>query len=315
MTFQVKEPILVVGLGGAGTRLACQAGSHLDADVLEISNDQKDLQKEASIKVSTAPVINPSVQLIRGSSYNVHDEIRAKVSGYSTVVLMANLAGKAGSALAPVVSQICKDAGKETISFAIMPFRYEKGRIFNSGVALKRLRENSECTIVLDNDALLESNPNLSPNTCFEIANRAILHVVDSLRLSEIDSDTSILTTGMNNPDIEESLRGSLKMLYDDAPPNSVKYSMLYVTGGNNIPAGILNSISRITNGILESDSQVGLESTSSEESSVVMLSTVQGMTKFDSYDPLGVISQEDTLDWAEPESSIDCKLDLYQME
>lgn len=316
MVFQAKEPILVVGLGGAGTRLASQAGSHLGADVLEISNDQRDLQVETSIKVSTAPVINPSVQLIRGSSFKVHDDIRAKVSGYSTVVLMANLAGKAGSALAPVVSQICKEAGKEIISFAIMPFRYEKGRIFSSGVALKRLRENSGCTVVLDNDALLESNPNLSPNTCFEIANKAILHVVDSLRVSEIDSNTNILTTGMNNPDIEESLRGALKMLYDDAPPNSIKCSMLYVTGGNNIPAGVLNSISNITSGILEgNDSQIGLESTSSEESNVVMLSTVQGMTKFDSYDPLGAIPQEDTLDWSEPECSVDCKLDLYQLE
>ena len=140
--------------------------------------------------------------------------------------------------------------------------------------------------------------------------------MVDSLRTSEIDSETSILTTGIKNPDIEESLRDSLKMLYDDAPPGSTKCSMLYVTGGNNIPTGVLNSITSITSGILEgNNSQVDLESTSSKESNVVMLSTVQGMTKFDSYDPLGTISQEDTLDWSEPENSIDCKLDLYQLE
>ncbi len=316
MGFQVKEPILVVGLGGAGSRLAAQAGDRLGADVLVVSNDRRDLRAGNSIEVSTAPVVNPSVRLIRGSSYGSRDEIRAGIAGYSTVVLMASLAGRAGAALAPAVSEICREAGKETVSFAIMPFGYEKDRIFNSGIALKRLRENSGCTIVLDNDALLESNPSLSPSSCFDIANRAILHVAGSLQASDMDPETGILTTGTGNADVEESLRDSIKMLYDDAPPGSVKRSILYIAGGDDIPTGILNTIASITVGVLgEGDSQVSLESTSSEKPHVVMLSTVQGMTKFDGYDPLGSIPQENTLDWAEPEISIDCKLDLYQLE
>ena len=104
-------------------------------------------------------------------------------------------------------------------------------------------------------------------------------------------------------------------MLYGNAPPNSVKRSMIYVVGGNNIPAGVINSISNLTSGILsESNSQIDMSSTA-DESKVVMLSSIQGMTKFDNYDPLGVIPQEDTLDWSTPDCSIDCKLDLYQIE
>jgi len=38
-------------------------------------------------------------------------------------------------------------------------------------------------------------------------------------------------------------------------------------------------------------------------------------MTKFDNYDPLGMIPKEQTLDWETPDCSIDCKLDLYQLE
>jgi cell division protein FtsZ len=90
---------------------------------------------------------------------------------------------------------------------------------------------------------------------------------------------------------------------------------MLYVVGGNNIPAGILNSITNLTAGILnENNSQIDMSSTT-DESKVVMLSSIQGMTKFDSYDPLGMIPQENTLDWTTPDCSIDCKLDLYQLE
>jgi cell division protein FtsZ len=137
---------------------------------------------------------------------------------------------------------------------------------------------------------------------------------VKSLESSEISSETSILTTSKNGQSMEDSLRDSLKMLYENAPPNAIKSSMLYVTGGDNIPVGIINSIKNITSGITnEANSQIS--TSSSDESKVIMLSSIQGMTKFDNYDPLGMIPQEQTLDWDTPDCSIDCKLDLYQLE
>ena len=316
MSFQVKEPVLVIGLGGVGSKLAINAKDSINSDYLLISNDAKDFATESnSIHISTDSVINPSVQLIRGSTYKASEEIKSKIAKYSTVVLMSNMAGKAGSAIAPVVSEICKESDKGLISFAIMPFKYEKDRIFNSGISLKRIREDSECTIVLDNDSLLESNPDLSPKACYDIANSAIMHVVKSLGTSEISNETSILTTSKDGQDIEDSLRDSLKMLYGNAPPNSVKRSMLYVVGGSNVPVGVINSITSLTAGIVsESNSEIDMAS-NSDNSKVVMLSSIQGMTKFDNYDPLGMIPQEDTLDWSTPDCSIDCKLDLYQLE
>ena len=315
MSFQVKEPVLVIGLGGVGSKLANETKNTLNSDCLMISNDSKDFSSEnESIQVSTNPIINPSVQLIRGSTYKVSKKIKSKISQYSTIILMSNLAGKAGSAIAPVISEMCKEADKGLISFAIMPFKYEKERIFNSGIALKRIRENSQCTIVLDNDSLLESNPDLSPKACYSIANSAIMHVVKSLETTEISSETNILTTSKEGQNMEDSLRDSLKMLYQNAPPNTIKSSMIYVAGGENIPIGVINSIKNISNGITnKSNSQINIAS--SDESKVVMLSSVQTMTKFDNYDPLGMIPKDQTLDWDTPDCSIDCKLDLYQLE
>lgn len=315
MSFQVKEPVLVIGLGGVGSKLANETKNTLNSDCLMISNDSKDFSSEnESIQVSTNPIINPSVQLIRGSTYKVSKKIKSKISQYSTIILMSNLAGKAGSAMAPVISEMCKEADKGLISFAVMPFKYEKERIFNSGIALKRIRENSQCTIVLDNDSLLESNPDLSPKACYSIANSAIMHVVKSLETTEISSETNILTTSKEGQNMEDSLRDSLKMLYQNAPPNTIKSSMIYVAGGQNIPIGVINSIKNISNGITnKSNSQINIAS--SDESKVVMLSSVQTMTKFDNYDPLGMIPKDQTLDWDAPDCSIDCKLDLYQLE
>ena len=226
---------------------------------------------------------------------------------------MSNLAGKAGTGIGPIISRICKQGGKNLLSFAIMPFKFEKERIFQSGIALKRIRQDSQCTIVVDNDALLDSNPDLTQNKCHDISNKAIESMIHSLKSSEISGDTNIMSTSKVTDNVETSLKDSLRMLYEDAPPNSIKRSILYVYGGSNIPVGVLNTISNITGGTFDENStHVEI---SSEESKVVMLSSIQGETKFDKYDPLGIISQENTIDWDEPECSIDCEFDLKQLE
>ena len=313
MTFQLTEPILVIGLGGVGTRLAEKTKKSLNSDCLIISHDQNDITTENSIKISTKSVVNPSTHLIRGSTLETSDEIKKNITNYSTIILMSNLAGKAGTGIGPIVSKICKQEQKNLLSFAVMPFKFEKERIFQSGIALKRIRQDSQCTIVVDNDALLDSNPDLTQKQCYDISNNAIESMVHSLKSSEISDNTNILSTSKTADDIEVSLKDSLRMLYEDAPPNSIKRSMLYVYGDGNIPVGILNTISNITGGTFDEDS-THIEM-SSEESKVVMLSSIQGETKFDKYDPLGIISSEKTIDWDEPECSIDCELDLKQLE
>ena len=313
MTFQLTEPILIIGLGGVGARLAEKTKKTLNSDCLIISHDQKDLTAENSIKIPTKSVVNPSTHLIRGSTLETSDEIKKNITNYSTIILMGNLAGKAGTGIGPIVSKICKQEQKNLLSFTIMPFKFEKERIFQSGIALKRIRQDSKCTIFVDNDALLDSNPDLTQKQCYDISNIAIESMIHSLKSSEISEDINILSTSKSTDDIESSLKNSLRMLYEDAPPNSIKRSMLYVYGGNNIPVGVLNTISNITGGTFDEDS-IHIEM-SSEESKVVMLSSIQGETRFDKYDPLGIISTENTIDWDEPECSINCELDLKQLE
>ena len=162
MTFQLVEPILLIGLGGVGARLTEKAKKSLNSDCLLISHDQKDLTIENSIKISTKSVVNPSTHLIRGSALETSDEIKKNIVNYSTVILMSNLAGKAGAGIGPIVSRICKQEQKNLLSFVVMPFKFEKERIFQSGISLKRIRQDSQCTIVVDNDALLDSNPDLT---------------------------------------------------------------------------------------------------------------------------------------------------------
>jgi cell division protein FtsZ len=317
MEFEMKDPILVIGLGGAGCRLAANAKEILGCDCLLISHDAKDLNHEsAKILINTSPILNPSSYLIRGVSFGARSSITEKIQQYSTVMIIANLAGKSGAALAPIVSEIGKKLGKNVLSFGIMPYKFEKDRIFFSGISLKRLKANSDCTVIIDNDALLDSNPDLSPDVCNGITNTALLHVISTLRDSTVPLSTNILSTSKNIPDIETSLRDSIKMLYEDAPPNSIKSAMMYVVGGNKVPVGVLNSMVNTISGIFSDDStRVSLSVTSGEESKVVLLTSIDGETRFDKYDPLGIIPKQSVLDWDEPDSSVKIDLELEQIE
>jgi len=131
MTFEVTEPVLIIGLGGVGSKLALELKEVVNADCLCISNDKKDLNYDNSIEVSTKSIINPTIQLIRGCAGEQTDKIIKHVTNYETIIIMANLAGKAGAALSPTVSSICKEQNKNVLSFAIMPFKFEKDRISN----------------------------------------------------------------------------------------------------------------------------------------------------------------------------------------
>ena len=314
MTFEIKEPVLVVGLGGAGIKLASEMRDVLDADLLKISQDKKDVSEHNSIHISTKSIFNPSVQLIRGCAMEQSEKIEEHMSTYETVIIMVNLAGKSGAALAPVVSSICKEQNKNVLSFAIMPFKFEKNRIFQSGISLKRLRMNSDSTIIIDNDAILDSNPDFTAEKCYDVTNNAIKCLATSIKSSSLTDDTNIMSTSRSTENIEESVKDSIKMLYEDAPPNSIKRSMLYVYGADKIPVGVINSISNILGGIFdEENSQVDMST--SGNTNVVLLSAIAGETRFDKYDPLGVISKDKTLDWDEPETSFNCELDLPQIE
>ncbi|TLX72243.1 MAG: cell division protein FtsZ [Thaumarchaeota archaeon] len=317
MEFEIKEPILVIGLGGVGCKLAINAKEKLGSECLLISHDPKDLNSDNSkILINTNPILNPSSYLIRGVSFGALDSVKEKLESYSTIVIMANLAGKSGAALAPILSQVAKEMGKNVLSFGIMPFKFEKDRIFFSGVSLKRLKANSDCTIIIDNDALLDSNPDLTPDTCYTITNAALLEVVSSLKSSTLPLMTNILSTSKDGQDIQTSLRDSIKMLYEDAPPNSVKSAMLYVMGGNKVSVGTLNSMVNTISGIFNDDStRVSLSVMAGESSKVVLLTSIDGETRFDRYDPLGFISKQNTLDWDEPECSIKLDLNLTQIE
>ena len=316
----IKNPVLLVGIGGAGTRIATAASAALECKCLLISNDRKDLihnEMCTAVYVNSGEWVNPSSLKLRSFMQAHRNEMLTAIEGYSTVIVISNLAGRAGTAMAPIVCSMAKQSSI-VISMAIMPFRFEKDRIFNSGTALRRVREASESTIVMDNDAFLDNNPELSQEECFRITNNAIVEVIASISARTVEPAMNILCTSLASSNPESSLRDSIAMLYDTVPDaDTVKRAIVYVMGGDKVSIGELNKLAGYVRGIFQEDSstEVTMSSIASTDGvRIHLFASTPQKTRFDRYDTLAEIIPE-VLDWDEPDSAPDIKIAIPAIE
>jgi cell division protein FtsZ len=318
---QIKQPLIMVGVGGAGSKIAIDASKSLDCKCVLISNDKKDLNENyQSLFIDSNSWLNPSSYKIRSFAQSSSKRIKAAIDGFQTVIVITNLAGRSGTAMSPVVSNIAKHSGATTIIlFAIMPFSFEKDRIFHAGVSLKRLRDIADATIVIDNDSLLQNNPELSPHECFKITNRAICEVISSISEGDIHPNMNLLFTGKKETSsVESSVKDSIEMLCDNIDPNSVKRALLYVMGGENVPIGKLNFIVNTIQAIFKEEKtpEVVLAMSPSERINIHLMTAVQDKTRFDKYDPLSeIIPKQNVLDWEDMDSSPDIEMIIPNVE
>lgn len=310
MGVEIKTPIMIIGVGGAGAKLAEKARAKLNTNCLLISNDRNDLKEEGceGIFVDVKHLLNPSSNSIRGTVLQTSDYIINKIRESSTVIIIGNLAGRGGTGIAPLVAKMAKKEGKSVISFVIMPFKFETNKLFNAGVSLRRMRESSNCLVIIDNDALLYNNPDLTVEDCYRITNDALLEVIGSLASGiALGEETNLLCTSKDSvKDAESALKDSFKMLYSDInDPDNVRRAMLYVIGGDRVPVGVLDSlVSSVQNIFGKNGTEVGLSLSPSGSGGVrvMLMASVLENTVFDSYDPLNILPRDSVMDWDEIE-------------
>lgn len=271
-----------------------------------MSNDKRDLGEDRSIFVNTHPHINPSVQKVRHFFSAKEGQFASAIEGYNTVVIVSNLAGTAGAAMAPAACAIASRSAT-VISFAIMPFGFEKERHFAAGVALRRVRAASHSTIVADNGALSDNNPDLSFEECISLLNSALADVAASVAAKGAGPDMNILATGRASRG-DEPLRDPLSMLFSGA--TEIGRAVVYVMGGDKLSLGALDDIASCARGVFGQDGATEVllsvePAGGSAQTRVHVVASAPSKTRFDRYDPLGeVIPADSHLDWDEPDSA-----------
>jgi cell division protein FtsZ len=311
-------PVLIVGLGGLGRKVALAARCDTGFDFLIVSSDKRDLEDKNSLYVDCSPWMNPSAFKIR-SVFRKHEATIATIlSRYKTVIIVSNLGGKTGSAVSPLVCGIAKHCLCKVISFVVMPFRFEKDRLFASAICLKRINSCSDGVFILDNDAFLEINPDLSSEECFSITNNTLVNIIKLIPSENLCSGSGIISTSRPKElSAEKALRDSIAMLYSSSDPDSLRKSFLLIGNVKERPIGMLNmmvdKLSKMQN--IDRLAEVNLLASNNSDRAVNLLTFVEGMAKFDSYDPLAIIPTENYLDWDLPDCHPNFAIPLANIE
>jgi cell division protein FtsZ len=318
---EFKSPVLAVGIGGVGIKLAINSSRTLGCKCVLISNDNKDLdENHFSVLINSGECINPSSYRLRSLAESSSKIIKSAIDGYKTVIVFANLAGRSGTAIAPIVCREAKSSyGNLTFSIAVMPFRFEKDKIFQAGVSLSRLQKYSDSTIILDNDSLLENNPDLSIEQCYQLANGALYDVISSTFKRYAQPDLGLLCTSKSDKlDAESNAKDSLAMLSGSVDLRSAKKLVLHMIGGYKWQLSTVNSVVNNLHRILQNDSFKGVSTylSDSKETKTHLVASVAGKTKFDDYDPLAqIIPVQNILDWDEMDSSPAIEIAIPNLE
>jgi len=270
--------------------------------------------------INSSSWINPSTYKLRSFAQSSASEIRSAVEESHTIIVIANLAGIAGTAIAPIVCRESKLSSSNTvISIVIMPFKFEKNRIFHAGVSLKRIRDLSNATIVIDNDALLDNNPESSSEECYEITNRSVYEVISSISNGYIKPTTSLLgISKISAVNAESSACDSLGMLLESVDTTSAKRGIIHVIGGEDVPIGVLSSLVGNLQGASKegTDNAISVSLSSSDNLGVHLMASTEGKTRFDKYDPISEhIPKENMLDWDEMDSAPDFEIKIPDLE
>lgn len=343
---KMRKPVLLLGVGGLGSRLASKIAKELGCACSIVTDDERcHTGGYPTVLIDTKSWINPSGRKLRFYAQASVDRIKSLIAGYRTILIIGNLAGKAGIALCPSICNMIRNQPYvsnqisegtisssrlrpqsiatandiDVITFVIMPFSFEKSRIFDAGISLRRIRESSGAVVVIDNDAFLDNNPDLTISQCYDLTNQAIFDTISSIYQTEFNADLNLLSVGRSDRDsVSNSALDSLAMLLDNADIESVKRTLIYVMGGDRISVGAMNGLVSTVQSVLRDDnlSDVNLMVSNPGHVNVHLLSSIISRTKFDSYDPLSeIIPSKNNLDWDELDSFPEISLDIKDVE
>ncbi len=206
----IEPRITVVGCGGAGNNIVqsvhCECRSNVET--LAVNTDERKLQE---LNVNKKLLIGRDVTQGKGAggfpevgeycADCARPYFREALSGSDIVIIVAGMGGGTGTGVAPVVAEVSKELDAVTFAIAISPFSYEGERLKRAKEGIDRLREVVGNTIVLDNDKLLDLAGDLPMSQSFQIMEKSVIRIIDSLCLQITDSLISQMT-----PEVEEMM-------------------------------------------------------------------------------------------------------------
>jgi cell division protein FtsZ len=183
----MTEPrIVIIGCGGAGTSTVGRMGEHLrGVPRIAINTDMTGLRfVEADRKICIGKSIafngdsGGFIEVAQKCAELAEDDIRSCLISKDVAFIVAGYGGGTGTGIAPVVAQMAKGLGLVTFGICILPFSAESSRRQVAEDHVEELRQVTDSTIVLDNDALLKFGKDIKLDKAFRIMDKMAVKII-----------------------------------------------------------------------------------------------------------------------------------------
>ena len=256
--------IKVIGSGGAGNNAIANLmkDKKRDYKTIAVNTDAQNLvQIPADHKILIGKNVTAGLgaggdpQIGERSAEESKEEIIEAIKDTDLLFLTCGLGGGTGTGSVPVISRIARERGILTIAIVTMPFS-EEGiiRWENAQIGLEKLKRNVDSLIVLRNDKLLESYPDLPILDAFKAGDEILINALESLTkivaqkglinldfadLSMImrDGPVTVIGVGESRSEnrAEEVIKRALSHPMMESDIKNAQNALVHVVGGNDL--------------------------------------------------------------------------------
>ncbi|NVL89719.1 MAG: cell division protein FtsZ, partial [Desulfobacterales bacterium] len=181
--------IKVIGAGGAGgnavnnmidTKLQGVKFIAVNTDVQDLDASKSPVKLQIGEKLTEGLGAGANPEIGRQAAMEDIDAIRSSVEGSHMVFITAGLGGGTGTGAAPVIAEVCKEAGALTVAVVTKPFSFEgKKRTKQAEAGFEALRDVVDTLIAIPNDRLHGlSSRSATVLDMFRRADEVLLHAV-----------------------------------------------------------------------------------------------------------------------------------------
>ena len=308
------QSIGVAGVGTAGKRVVEKVSFSLpDALCVTLDDSKWKVVGDKAQEIYLTLNLDRSVGNVRRVAWNSTEEIAKSFKGLDSAIVVAGLGGMVGSSAAPIVAQRLKEDGKKVFGVTIMPFKFEKDRLFRAAVGLKKMKMVCDGVVIIDNEDFIEKAPQTPLLHAYEMENDWISKFISSflsqkerfgLNENEVyefasTNKNNVLAIGRAEGSnmAEEAIFKVSSSLRRQSKAN-VEGALMCVVGWKDLSVGDFSIIISTFRGITLCDGEVktGYYASGERNLTVYALAAVEH-TRFDDWDPLSAILGDRELD------------------
>ena len=283
------EPkIIVVGAGGAGNNTIARLATLgiNGADLIAVNTDKQQLEHtRADKKVLIGYEKTRGLGAGGYPEVGKHAALEAKtvlrdvLSSADLVFVTCGLGGGTGTGSLPVIAEIASETNAVVVGAVTMPFKIERARINKARDALAKLRRACDTVVVVDNNRLLSTVPDLPMNEAFGVADEVLARMVKgisetiampsliNLDFADIKSimqdggSRGVAMIGLGESDsrnrAEEAVSYALDNPLLDVDYRGATGALVHITGGPDLTLQEATTIGEIATSYLNNDANV----------------------------------------------------------